>query len=240
VQDCFFSLLPNSFFAPCGIEPAKRVASGGNHPLVKSMSTMSSKVRRHRGLCAAALLPVVVVLFTGCASTPRVAKAVAVQPTRSVPAKTMVGIASYYGKEYHGKTTASGEIFDMTKLTAAHRSLPFGINVRVTNLSNDQSVIVRVNDRGPFVGGRIIDLSLAAAQRLGMITAGLARVSVEPIESSKVETRRTLSDAGDAGAGRQPAEDETCRAAAHVFLLAEVFVGPDEDIVGVNHGIITQ
>jgi peptidoglycan lytic transglycosylase len=207
---------------------------------------MNFEVQSNRAVrAAAALLPIVVVLFTGCASTPRAARTVGSQPTRPAPSKAIVGIASYYGKEYHGRTTASGEIFDMTKLTAAHRSLPFGINVRVTNLSNNQSVIVRVNDRGPFIAGRIIDLSLAAAQRLGMITAGLAKVSVEPIESGKVETRQTLSDAGAAngvplttGAHQQFADAAARGASTPVFSLAEVFVG--QDIAGINDEIATQ
>src|SRR5687767_1435960 len=78
----------------------------------------------------------------------------------------VVGIASYYGSAHQGRKTASGERFDMNKLTAAHRTLPFGQKVRVTNLGNQRSVIVRINDRGPFVRGRIIDLSQAAAQEL--------------------------------------------------------------------------
>ena len=89
------------------------------------------------------------------------------------------GLASYYGKEHHGKKTANGEIFDMYKLTAAHRSLPFGSQVKVTNLSNQRSVIVRINDRGPYVSGRIIDLSQAAAERLEMVKAGVVRVKIE-------------------------------------------------------------
>ena len=89
------------------------------------------------------------------------------------------GVASYYGQAHQGKKTANGEIFDMNKLTAAHRSLPFGASVRVTNLANHRSVVVRINDRGPFIQGRIIDLSQAAAERLGMIKAGVVRVGVE-------------------------------------------------------------
>ena len=91
----------------------------------------------------------------------------------------MDGVASYYGKEHHGKKTANGEIFDMNKLTAAHRSLPFGSQVKVTNLANNRSVIVRINDRGPYVSGRIIDLSQAAAERLEMVKAGVVRVKIE-------------------------------------------------------------
>jgi rare lipoprotein A len=87
-----------------------------------------------------------------------------------------VGIASFYGKEFHGKRTASGDVFDMHKLTAAHRKLPFGTRVRVTNLENGRSVVVRVNDRGPFVKGRIIDLSYEAARRIGIM--GTAKVKL--------------------------------------------------------------
>jgi rare lipoprotein A len=89
-----------------------------------------------------------------------------------------IGDASYYGKECHGGPTASGETFDMYKLTAAHPSLPFGTRVRVTNLANGASVVVRINDRGPFTKGRIIDLSYEAAKRIKMIDAGVARVEV--------------------------------------------------------------
>jgi rare lipoprotein A len=94
---------------------------------------------------------------------------------------TQYGVASFYADKYHGKPTASGEIFDMYKLTAAHPSLPFGTMVKVTNLDNDRSVIVRINDRGPFIAGRAIDLSLAAAKELKMVEAGLARVKIETL-----------------------------------------------------------
>ena len=92
------------------------------------------------------------------------------------------GKASYYGARHHGKKTASGERFDQHALTAAHRSLPFGTRVRVTNLSNERSVVVRINDRGPFVRGRIIDVSRAAAERLGMLRAGVVPVRLEPLD----------------------------------------------------------
>jgi len=92
------------------------------------------------------------------------------------------GIASWYGAEYDGKRTASGEIFDRTLMTAAHRTLPFGTSLQVTNLENGRKVNVKVNDRGPFVDGRIIDLSERAADNLGMKIAGLAQVSLKIIE----------------------------------------------------------
>lgn len=89
------------------------------------------------------------------------------------------GIASWYGYPYHGRPTSSGEIYNMYDLTAAHRTLPFGTRVRTHNLDNGQAVEVRINDRGPFIEGRIIDLSYAAAQAIGMVRAGTARVRLE-------------------------------------------------------------
>ncbi len=88
------------------------------------------------------------------------------------------GIASYYGGKFIGKPTASGEIYDATKLTAAHKKLPFGTKVKVTNLNNNKSVVVRINDRGPFVAGRMIDLSEAAAQKINMIKEGVVKVTI--------------------------------------------------------------
>lgn len=93
------------------------------------------------------------------------------------------GKASYYGARHHGKRTASGERFDQHALTAAHRSLPFGTRVRVTNLRNQRSVVVRINDRGPYARGRIIDLSRQAARQLGMLSAGVVPVRVESIQN---------------------------------------------------------
>ena len=92
------------------------------------------------------------------------------------------GGASWYGPGFHGRKTASGERFNTHALTAAHRSLPFGTRLEVTNLENDRSVVVRVNDRGPFVRGRIVDLSLAAAKALGMAKDGVTRVRLRPLQ----------------------------------------------------------
>lgn len=89
------------------------------------------------------------------------------------------GTASYYGRAHHGKRTASGERFNQHALTAAHRTLPFGTRVKVTNLDNGRSVVVRINDRGPFGRGRIIDLSKAAAERINMLRSGTAPVRLE-------------------------------------------------------------
>ncbi|OCR25372.1 lipoprotein [Pseudomonas syringae] len=92
------------------------------------------------------------------------------------------GGASYYGSQHHGNHTASGERFDQNSLTAAHRRLPFGTRVKVTNLDNDKSVVVRINDRGPHTRGRLIDLSRAAAAQLGMLRSGTAQVRVQALE----------------------------------------------------------
>ena len=91
------------------------------------------------------------------------------------------GLASWYGRKFHGQKTASGEIYDMFAMTAAHKTLPIPSYVRVTHLKNGRSVVVRVNDRGPFHSGRIIDLSYAAAEKLGIVAAGSAMVEVERI-----------------------------------------------------------
>jgi len=99
-------------------------------------------------------------------------------PVRSKPIYEAVGLASYYGKKFHGRRTASGERYDMHAMTAAHKSLAFGAIIRVTHLKNGRSVKVRINDRGPFVKGRIIDLSYAAAKELKMLTAGVAQVKI--------------------------------------------------------------
>ena len=93
------------------------------------------------------------------------------------------GIASYYGKRFHGRRTANGERFDMYAMTAAHKTLPFGSMVRVTNPRNGLSVVVRINDRGPFTPGRTIDLSRGAAEKIGLIRRGHGRVELELLES---------------------------------------------------------
>jgi len=100
----------------------------------------------------------------------------------SAKSSPTTGVASYYGAQYHGKPTASGEIFDMNQLTAAHPSYAFGTRVKVTHSGNNRSVIVRINDRGPFIKGRVIDLSRAAAEKLQMAKSGLAQVKLEIVE----------------------------------------------------------
>ncbi len=98
--------------------------------------------------------------------------------------KAMRGTASWYGPHFDGKKTASGEIFDQEKLTAAHKTLPLGSKALITNLQNGNSVEVEINDRGPYVGERVIDVSYAAARELGLIEAGVAPVRIELVEET--------------------------------------------------------
>lgn len=103
----------------------------------------------------------------------------AVKPARpDLSQYDVVGVASWYGRPYHGRRTASGEIYNMNQLTAAHPTLPFGTRVLVTNLENGRTVVVTINDRGPFKPNRIIDVSRKAATQLGFVSQGLTRVRV--------------------------------------------------------------
>jgi len=106
---------------------------------------------------------------------------IAIPPLPVIARRMQTGIASWYGEHWQGRKTASGVPFDTAKLTAAHRSLPLNTVVRVTNLLNGRSVEVTVNDRGPYVGRRVIDLSEAAAHRIGMIKKGLVPVRIEMV-----------------------------------------------------------
>ncbi|SAK52045.1 RlpA-like lipoprotein [Caballeronia hypogeia] len=108
-----------------------------------------------------------------------------------------IGWASYYGKKFQGRRTASGERYDMQALTAAHRTFPLGSYVRVSNLAKTRSVVVRINDRGPFTRGRVIDLSFAAASELGLLRAGSAQVMLEPLGRS-VEQSVTQAEVSNA------------------------------------------
>ena len=106
-------------------------------------------------------------------------------PATSQPTMMETGVASWYGPKFHGKLTASGEVFNQEKFTAAHQTLPWGSRVKVTNLANGKSVDVRINDRGPFGKGRIIDVSRAAARALDMVRQGITTVRVEWLSDSE-------------------------------------------------------
>ncbi|HKR63396.1 MAG TPA: septal ring lytic transglycosylase RlpA family protein [Thermoanaerobaculia bacterium] len=125
-------------------------------------------MRRRIGVLSALL-----VLAYGCATT-------VPQPEKGP--ESLRGIASWYGEEFAGRTTANGEIFDPTLLTAAHRTLPFGTILEVTNPKTGRSVWVRVNDRGPYIANRIIDLSYAAAQKIGLVEAGVGDVDLKVVK----------------------------------------------------------
>src|SRR5208337_609109 len=96
-----------------------------------------------------------------------------------------IGVASWYGQEFQGNTTASGEVYDLNGLTAAHQTLPFGTTIRVTNLGNSKNILLRVNDRGPHIGQRLLDVSWAAAKRLGFVNSGTTPVRVEVVTYPK-------------------------------------------------------
>jgi peptidoglycan lytic transglycosylase len=118
-------------------------------------------------------------------------QAAVVKPAKAVKKPYQVGPASWYGKFFHGKQTASGETYNMYEMTAAHPDLPLGTRLQVTNLHNDKTVIVRVNDRGPLVPGRIIDLSYGAAKELGFTDKGVQKVRLDiiPPDTTAVSAR---------------------------------------------------
>jgi len=142
-------------------------------------------------------LALLAIIVYGCATT-------APQPVP--PIEQLHGIASWYGEEFAGRTTANGEIFDPLLLTAAHRSLPFGTVLDIINAKTSQTVRVRVNDRGPYIGGRLIDLSYAAAQMIGLVEPGIGEVDIKivhlgngereppaPMEVTIAEAPKTVS-----------------------------------------------
>ena len=149
----------------------------------------------------AVVVPAVLALFLqACGSTgtegptanqpsygkrPGTAYSSAYRPPAARASYDAVGVASWYGKPYHGRRTASGEVYNMHRMTAAHPSLPFGTRVAVTNLDNGRTVVVRINDRGPFVRGRIIDVSRKAAGQLGFLGQGLTRVGVRVVNPAR-------------------------------------------------------
>jgi rare lipoprotein A len=159
-----------------------------------------------RKLIAAAAC--VALVWTGCGRKKRVRVMVP-----AVVGSVESGVASWYGHPYHGRASASGETYDMETLTAAHRTLPFGTWVRVHNLRNEKTVEVRITDRGPFIDGRIIDLSRAAARAIDMIGPGTAPVRVEVIASSQPAAATSDAFAVQVGAFQNRGNAERVRAA---------------------------
>lgn len=163
---------------------------------MKGASILQITVDRRGPVCLLALL--LAILYSGC-SAHRYAS--------TGPGTTQRGLASWYGPKFHGRATASGEIFNMHGLTAAHRDLPLGSMIEVTHLDTGRQITVRVNDRGPFVRGRILDLSYGAAQKLGMVKAGVAQIELRVVSLGKGAPGRTYTAAYtvQAGAFREPA-----------------------------------
>ena len=126
-----------------------------------------------------------------------------VPDTREIPYRVK-GVASWYGKQFHGRKTSNGEIYDMYAMTAAHKTLPIPCYVHVTNIKNGRSVILRVNDRGPFSDSRLIDLSYAAAYRLDFVNAGLADVIVERIMPADIRAGKIPPTTGNPRGGGTP------------------------------------
>lgn len=125
-------------------------------------------------------------LLVSCTSSPRYGTTPRGKKIKSksqvARKRELVGVSSYYGKDFHGKLTANGEVFDMYGITAAHKTLPLNTIARVTNLDNGKAIILRINDRGPFVKGRILDCSYGAAVKLDFVNAGTTKVKIEIIE----------------------------------------------------------
>lgn len=141
---------------------------------------------RNAGLLPAVAVPTAALLFVACAGHP------SPPPMGSVVTGWQEeGEASWYGPGFHGRRTASGEVYDMEAMTAAHRELPFGSRVRVINLDNGRETRVRINDRGPFARGRVLDLSRAAAREIDMLGSGTARVRIEVLEGVAAPVARS-------------------------------------------------
>ncbi len=157
-------------------------------------------------MVCAAMTIALLTLASGCgkrATAHAPASVKATPKTTTAPAPigwTENGVASWYGIPYDGRKTSSGEVFDMHAMTAAHRTLPFNTWVEVTNLTNGKQVEVRVTDRGPFVDGRIIDLSMGAAERIDMVRAGVVKVRLKVIRPRQ-----------GCGAGEQRVEEVSTR-----------------------------
>ena len=162
-------------------------------------------------LAAALLLTLLIIFGTGCGRK----KVKTAKPPRI--GSTESGIASWYGHPYHGRRAANGEVYDMEKLTAAHRTLPFDTWVRVNNLDNGKSIEVRIQDRGPFVRGRIVDLSRAAAREIQMIGPGTAKVRLTVIAPPRRIDKQPELYAVQAGAYRDRDRAEAASSSLQQF-----------------------
>ena len=144
-------------------------------------------------------------------STANAESAVSCPAEQSARANGEIGLASWYGRDFQGRRTASGEPFDMNALTAAHPTLPIPSDVRLTNLENGRSVVLKVNDRGPRAGGRVIDVSRRAAQLLGFEQAGTARVRVEPLAATEGQVAAAASSSSGCASARPNGAESATR-----------------------------
>lgn len=155
-------------------------------------------------------------------------------PSNETLATLGEGRASWYGPNFHGKLTANGEIFDMNELTAAHRTLPFNTMVRVDNLDNGKTVIVRINDRGPYIDNRIIDLSRKAASNLGMISVGTASVRLSLIE----EGDRPVTEQNSSSRETFTIQIASFQSRSEAEVQAENITGARVEEVNVNNDVL--
>lgn len=168
-----------ALFIAFHIAPPPQPSLSGGAPSLSELRSLAEPDQMPNRAVKVAREPVALARLTPDVSTPDVSRQSHVPQDDAAREQGQTGKASWYDIEAR---TASGEAMDTEALTAAHRSLPFGSRVRVANLDNGHSVVVRINDRGPFSKGRIIDVSRAAAKKLGMLRAGIARVSVKPVD----------------------------------------------------------
>jgi rare lipoprotein A len=193
---------PNNPFCPkLAAEFGLRNEELGIPPIPRSKLVRGRKFEIRNSKFEILFLVLVLMLIVGCAH--RGAKQPSVRPSEPTPAPTPLveqveegytekGIASWYGEPYHGRRTASGEVYDMHRMTAAHKTLPFGSIVKINRSDTGADVKVRINDRGPFIEGRIIDLSYAAAKKIGLDHDGVAPVKIKVVGRENVPERKAM------------------------------------------------
>lgn len=187
----------------------------GDNVLARAPGTALASQQMRIGAATLVLaLPLLCLSVSSCGKKKRLPPASASPaplPSTAPVLNAESGLASWYGYPYHGRRAANGEIYDMEQLTAAHRTLPFGTWVHVTNLTNEKTVDVRITDRGPFVDGRVIDLSHAAARVIDMIGPGVARVRLDILSLPQLPAMANLF-AVQAGAFKDRSRADTLRA----------------------------